>query len=72
MPQEVTVKRTLLPTPTVDDPERKTYQIEYRVGELAPGFIFITEKEYTKAKEVELIKADIKRRLEVKPETIII
>ncbi len=64
MPQEVTVKRTLLNTPTVDDPNRKVYQIEYRVGELPPHFVYIPEKEYTKEKEAAVIKADLKKRLE--------
>lgn len=64
MPQDVTVKRTLLNTPTVDDPNRKVYQIEYRVGELPPHFVYIPEKEYTKEKEATVIKADLKKRLE--------
>lgn len=64
MPQDVTVKRTLLNTPTMDDPNRKVYQIEYRVGELPPHFVYIPEKEYTKEKEALVIKADLKKRLE--------
>lgn len=72
MPQEVRVKRTLLPTPTIDDPERKTYQIEYRAGELPPHFVYLTEKEWTKEKEAALIKADLKKRIEIPEETITI
>ena len=70
MPQEVKVKRTLLPTPTIDDPERKIYQIEYQAGELPPHFVYITEKEWTKEKEAEVIKADIRKRVEAPSETI--
>jgi hypothetical protein len=70
MAQEVKVKRTLLPTPTIDDPERKIYQIEYQAGELPPHFVYITEKEWTKEKEAAAIKADIKKRVEAPSETI--
>ena len=70
MPQEVRVKRTLLPTPTIDDPERKVYQIEYQVGELPPHFLYIPEREWTKEKEAEAIKASIKERIEAPTETI--
>lgn len=70
MPQEVRVKRTLLPAPTIDDHERKVYQIEYRAGELPPHFLYITEREWTKEKEAELIKKDIKKRLETTEEII--
>lgn len=72
MSQEVRVKRTLLSTPTMDDPERKVYMIEYRAGELPPRFIYIPEKEWTKEKEAEAIKADIKKRMEIPEETITI
>jgi hypothetical protein len=72
MPQEVTVKRTLLPTPTIDDPNRKTYQIQYQVGELPPSFVYITEKEWTKDKEAKAIKADMEKRLMPPGETITI
>jgi len=70
MPQEVRVRRTTLPTPTIDDPERKIIQIEYRAGELPPHFIYIPEKEWTKEKEAAAIKADMKKRLETTEETI--
>lgn len=70
MTQEVRVKRTLLLVPTIDDPERKVYQIEYRAGELPPRFLYIPEKEWTKEKEAKLIKADIEKRMEI-PEEII-
>ena len=72
MPQEVRVKRTLLPTPTVDDPDRKIYQIMYQAGELPPHFVYIPEKEYTPEKEAKIIKADIEKRLETTEETITI
>ena len=70
MPLQVSIKRTLLPTPTVDDPERKVFQIEYQAGELPPHFLYILEKEWTKEKEIEAIKADIKKRIEAPPEII--
>lgn len=68
MPQDVEVKRKLLPTPTVDDPDRKVYFIEYRAGELPPHFIYMPEKEWTKEKEVAAIKADIEKQLSKKKE----
>lgn len=70
MAQEVRVKRTTLPTPTIDDPERKTIQVEYRAGELPPHFIYVSEKEWTREKEAELIKADMKKRLATTEETL--
>lgn len=70
MAQEVKVKRTLLPTPTVDNPDRKVYQIEYRVGELPPHFVYIQEEDWSKEKEAELIKADMGKRLKATEESI--
>jgi len=70
MTQEVRVKRTLLMIPTIDDPERKVYMIDYRAGELPPRFIYIPEKEWTKEKEAEAIREDIKKRMEIPEETI--
>lgn len=67
---QATVKRTKLGVPTIDDFERQIYMIEYRTGELPPRFLYIPVKEWTKEKEVELIKADIKKRLETPVETI--
>jgi hypothetical protein len=64
MPQEVKVSRTLTATPTVDDPNRKVYQIMYQLGELPPAFVYLPEKGYTKEKEAAAIKADIARRME--------
>lgn len=69
---EIKVSRILLPTPTVDDPERKAYQIQYSAGELPPHFIYIPEKEWTKEKEAKLIKADIEKRMKVTGESITI
>lgn len=63
MPQEIRVKRNLVPTPTVDDPNRKVFQIEYQVGELPPSFVYIQEKGYTKEKEAAAIKADLDKRM---------
>ncbi len=71
MPQEVTVKRTLLNTPTMADPNRRTYMIEYRAGELPPHFIYLEEKDYTKEKEAAEIKKDIKKRMEAPPPEVL-
>ena len=70
MSQKVTVKRTLMQVPTIDNPERKIYMIEYRSGELPPRFLYIPEKDWTKEEEAKLIKADIEKRLKA-PEEII-
>jgi len=56
--------------PTIDDPERKVYMIEYRSGELPPRFLYLGVKEWTKEKEAALIKADIEKRLKA-PEEIL-
>lgn len=63
MAQDVEITRTLLPSPTIEDPERRVYRIQYRAGELPPAFVFILEKEWTKEKEAQLIRADIELRL---------
>ena len=72
MPQEVRVKRTELPTPDLEDPNKVTIQIEYQVGELPPRFLFVNKKQWSKEKEAEMIRADIRRRLEAPGETITI
>jgi hypothetical protein len=72
MAQEVTIKsRVLLQAATVDDPQRKVYQIMYQVGELPPHFVFIPEKGYTKEKEAKAIQDDLKKRLAKPPEETI-
>jgi len=64
MAQEVSVKRTKLPAPTLDDPERMILQVQYQAGELPPHFIYIPEKDWTPELEKAKIKEDIKKRLE--------
>ena len=70
MSPQVTVKRTEMLVPTIDDPERKVYMVEYRSGELPPKFLYIPVKEWTKELEAKMIKEDIEKRLEA-PEEII-
>lgn len=70
MPQEVVVHRTLLDTPTVDDPTRRTYMIQYQSGQLPPAFVYLPEKGYTKEKEAAAIKADLAKRMGTTGETI--
>ncbi|GAJ10991.1 unnamed protein product [marine sediment metagenome] len=70
MSPQVTIKRTEMLVPTIDDPERKIYMIEYRSGELSPKFLYISVKEWTKELEAKMIKEDISKRL-VAPEEII-
>lgn len=70
MSPQVAVKRTKMLIPTIDDPERQVYMIEYRRGELPPKFLYLPVKEWTKEKEIELIKADIEKRLKTPEELI--
>ena len=70
MSPQVSVKRTEMLVPTIDEPERKVYMIEYRSGELPPKFLYIPVKDWTKEKEAAAIKEDIGKRLEA-PEEII-
>ena len=70
MTTAVKVRRTTLPAATIDKPERKVIQIEYRSGEMPPHFVYMDESEYTPEKEKELIKADLEKRIEVKEETL--
>ena len=72
MTQQVKVSRTLLATPTIDQPDRKVYQIEYVVGELPPHFVYIPEDQWSKEAEAKAIKADIDKRLKATGETITI
>jgi hypothetical protein len=66
------VRRELLSTPTVDDPQRKVYSVMYQVGELPPGFVFIPEKGYTKEKEAAAIKKHFEERQKPSAETVTI
>ncbi|MBA7602866.1 hypothetical protein ES703_09962 [subsurface metagenome] len=70
MSPQVTVKRTEMLVPTIDDPERKVYMIEYRSGELPPKFLYLPVKEWTKEKEAKLIKEDLEKRLKATEEII--
>jgi hypothetical protein len=63
MAQNVTVRRVLLPAATIDKPDRKMYQIEYQVGELPPGFVYLDKEAWTKEKEAKLIQEDIDKRM---------
>ena len=70
MSPQVTVKRTEMLVPTIDDPQRKVYMVEYRSGELPPKFLYIPVKDWSKELEAKLIKEDIEKRLKA-PEEII-
>lgn len=72
MTQQVKVSRTLLPSPTIDKPERQVYQIEYAAGELPPHFVYIEKELWSKEAEAKAIKADIEKRLKPTGETITI
>jgi len=70
MAEATILRRTRVRAPSIDDPERAVLQVMYQVGQLPPHFVYVPEKEWTKEKEVELIKADMKKRIETKHETI--
>jgi hypothetical protein len=72
MPQEIEVTRTLLPSPTVEKPDRQVYQIQYRAGTLPPHFVYCDKDQWSEKKEKELIQADIKKMMETKRATITI
>jgi hypothetical protein len=69
-PQQVQVTRTLLPAPTIDDPGRMVYQIQYQIGTLPPHFVYCEKSKYTEKEEKRLIQEDIKKILGTK-QTII-
>lgn len=56
---KVSVTRTELPAPDLADPNRKITQIEYRVGELPPRFVYIPTAEWSKEAELKLIRQDM-------------
>jgi len=68
--REVRVRRTELMMPSIEDPERKVIQVEYRVGELPPRFIYIPKADWSKEREAKEIKADMEKRLKPLEETI--
>jgi hypothetical protein len=68
--QQVEVTRTELPSPTVDNPKRMVYQIEYRIGTLPPHFVYCEKSKWTEKEEKKLIQEDIKKRLEAPKTTI--
>jgi hypothetical protein len=70
MSQQVEITRTLLPSPTPEEPGRRIYKIQYRAGELPWAFVWILEKEWTTEKEAKMIREDIDRRLKHRRETI--
>jgi len=70
MTTKVTIKRTEMMIPTIDEPERKVYMIEYRSGELPPRFLYLPVKDWTAEKEAKLIREDLDKRLKA-PEEII-
>ncbi len=71
-PQQVRVKRTELPQPDLEDPQKVIIMLEYQVGELPPRFLYINKKQWTKEKEAEMIKADLRRALRPPGEIITI
>jgi len=71
-PQQARVRRTELPTPSLDDPNKVLVQIEYQVGMLPPRFLYIDKKVWTKEKELEMIKADMRSLLRPPGEVVTI
>ena len=59
--QQVQVTRTLLPSPTIDAPDRMVYQIQYQAGTLPPHFVYCEKSKYTEKEEKRLIQEDIKK-----------
>ena len=70
--QQVRVTRTELPTPDLANPQKVTIQIQYQVGTLPPRFLYIDKTMWSKEKEAEMIRADIRRTLSPPGETITI
>jgi hypothetical protein len=65
-PLQVQITRTLLPAPTIDDPNRMVYQIQYQVGTLPPHFVYCEKSKWNEKEEKRLIQEDIKKQLETK------
>ncbi len=57
--QQVQVKRTEIPSPTLDNPKRVTIQVQYQLGSLPPRFLYFDKDQWTKEREAAAIKADI-------------
>ena len=68
---EVTIiERREIPLPSVEGEPTVEVWITYRYGTLPPGLVRVPKKDLTKEKEKALIKADIQRRIEAKPEVL--
>jgi hypothetical protein len=65
-PQQVAVTRTLLPAPSIDEPGRMVYQIQYQIGTLPPHFVYCEKSKWTEKEEKRLISEDLKKQLETK------
>lgn len=68
--QQVQVRRTELAMPDLEDPKKVLIQIEYQVGVLPPRFLYINKKDWTKEKEAEMIRADLRQAMAPPGETI--
>jgi hypothetical protein len=65
-PQQVAVTRTLLPAPSIDEPGRMVYQIQYQIGTLPPHFVYCEKSKWNEKEEKRLISEDLKKQLETK------
>ena len=68
--EEIRLSRTEIKVPTVTGEPATMLYITYTTKDLPPGLIKMPKDEWTAAKEIELIRADIKKRRETKPATI--
>lgn len=68
--EEVTISRTEIKVPGVTGSPKTQIYVTYSTKDLPPGLIVIDKDEWTKEKEIELIRANLKERRETLPEKV--
>ena len=68
--EEVKISRTEIKVPTATGEPATMLYITYTAKGMPSGLIKMVKEEWTAAKEIELIRADIKKRRVTKPVTI--
>ncbi len=61
--QQVRVSKIEIAQPTLDNPKRVVYQIQYQAGMLPPRFLYMDKDQWTKEREAAAIKGDLAKTL---------
>jgi len=67
---EISIRRSEIPVPRPDGTTDIQVYITYSTRDLPPGLITLPKKEWSEAKEKELIKKDLTARRAARPTTV--